>query len=323
MYLTPIAVVLSLALMPAFAVADPTASAMAPAATRQARALAETLARVSDEREKAAKALEPLEGLLSGQVAIRLSTTDPGVIAKVKRIVHDGLSSVVQKSVDAMADGYAANFSTEELGHVIAFVESPVGQAEKANLPVLKKELAAALNDSGTGDAAAHAFAAASPEKRTLVRQILTAQDFETHTRQGYARLLAIGAAAASQSGVGASAQRPDSDADPKAADDYVRLMTEVEEGFFVTHYSDAQLAAMVSYVESKPGQAILTRLPNVKRAVGAVLTHELSATVSTLPEHVCAIVACSPEQRTRLTEFASVMAAGILKLPALTDAPG
>ena len=64
MHLTPITVALVFALAPTLAAADPAASAMAPApaATAEARTLAETLVRVGDERENEAKALEPVAG---------------------------------------------------------------------------------------------------------------------------------------------------------------------------------------------------------------------------------------------------------------------
>jgi uncharacterized protein len=327
MHLTPIALALSLALTPALTAAGPSASASAAGrATPETRALAEKLAAVSDERETEAKALEPVERMLSGTIAIRLSITDAGVVAQVKHIVHDALSPVVQKAVDALVDGYAANLSGEELRRVIAFVESPEGQAEKINLPLLKNELAAAMSGSPEAakaeDSARRAFAAASPEKRALVQRILTAQDFDAHTRRGYATLQAMMKSVTVATGVGSSIGQQRSDADAKAEDDYVRLVTGVEEGFYVTHYTDGQLEAVAAYLESEPGQAVLTRSPKVKEVVGGVVRQGLLGAVSSLPEKVCATVACTPDQRTHLAEFTTAMAAGVSRLPALTDAP-
>jgi len=118
--------------------------------------------------------------------------------------------------------------------------------------------------------------------------------------------------AAASRSGLGASSGQAGSESDAKAADDYVRLTTEVEESFYVTHYTDAQLASVATYLESKPGQAVLTRVPKVRGALAAVLAQELPGAVSSLPERVCTTVACSPDQQSRLAAFASAMAAGV-----------
>jgi len=319
MYLMPPAVVaLTLAFTPAFAAVD------AVPAAQETRALAETVVKLSDERENEAKALEALDDRLSDQIAVQLSTTDPGVIARLKQVVHDALSPVVQKAGDVMVDGYAANFSTEELGRVIAFLNSPEGQAEKVNLPLLKRELAAALSGSPktatAGEAAAQAFAAASPEKRALVQRILTAQHFETHTRQGYAALQATLKAVASQAGLRASAGPAGSENDPRAADDYVRLVTEVEEGFYVTHYTDEQLAAAATHLESEPGQAVVTRLPTIKRAMGAVLAHGLSSAISSLPEQVCKTVVCSTDQRSRLAAFTTFMASFVAS--SVSDVP-
>ncbi len=329
MRLAPAVIALLLALTPAVAAASPTTSVSnpAPAATREARALAGALVSASGDRENEVKALDPVEGMLSSQIAMRLSTTDPGVVAKVNEVVHGALSTVVQKSVDALVEGYASSLSTDELGHIIAFVKSPAGQAEKANLPLLKQALAAALNSSDTGakagESAAQVFAAASPEQRALVLRILTAQDFEAHTRQGYATLGVTVKAALSRSGVRPPGGQPGSEADAKAADASVRLATEIEEGFCVSHYTNAELAEAAAYLESEPGQALLTRLPKVKGAIGAVLAQALADALSSLPAQVCTTVACSPDQRTRLAELMAVMAAVVSSLPSLNGSPG
>jgi hypothetical protein len=328
-HLTPITVALVFALTPAFAAADATATAIAPALTptADARTLAATLVRLGDERENGAKALEPVEGMLSAQIAMRLSATDPDVVAKVKQVVHEALSPVVRKAGDGLVDGYAASFSPEELSHVVAFVESPEGQAEKANLPLLKKALAAWLSGSpeaaNAGDTAAKVFAAASPETRSLVQRILAAQDFEARTRQGFATLNSAFESVFSRAGVGTSTAQPGSNADAKAADDYVRVVTEIEEGFYVTHYTDAQLTAVAAYLESEPGQAVLTRLPKLKRALNEELLQGLSHALSSLPERVCSTVPCSADQRTGLTDFTTTMAASVSRMPAFYGSPG
>jgi len=329
MHLTPITVALVFALTPTLAAAHALDTAMAPAstATANARTLAETLVRLGDERENEAKALEPVEGMLSAQIAMRLSATDPDVVAKVKQVVHDALSPVVRKAGDGLVEFYAASFSPDELSRVVAFVESPEGQAEKANLPLLKRALGAWLSGSpeaaNAGDNAANVFAAASPERRSLVQRILAAQNFEVRTRQGYTTLYSTFEGIFSRVGVGTSTAQPGSNADAKAADEYVRVVTEIEEGFYVTHYTDAQLTAVAAYLESEPGQAVLTRLPKLKRAMSAELVQELSRTLSSLPERVCSTVPCSSDQRTSLIDFTTTMAAGVSKMPAFTSSPG
>ncbi len=330
MHLTPKTVALSFALTFAFAASDPTASAPArpSPATPEALSLATTLVGVSDERANATKALEPLENLMSGWITTCLSTTDPSVIAQVKQIVRDALSPIQQQAVDAMVDSYAASFSTEELGRAIAFAEGPEGQAEKANLPLLKKDLAAALSGSSkvakAGDSASQVFAAASPERRAFVQRILVAQHFEARTRRNYATLGAMIEAAALRAGLGTSTGKAGSRADAKAADNYVRLVTEVEEDFYVTHYTDAQLTGFATYLESEPGQAFVTRMPKVRKALSSVVAHGLLGAVSKLPDRVCKAVACTPDQRTRLAELTTVMsAASALGFPGLTDSSG
>lgn len=317
----------AIALAFALATALAGARASAAAATPETRTLAATLVQLGDERAHAAKALGSMERLLSAQIAMKLAVTDPSAAARVKQVVHDALSPVVLKADDAMVEGYAANFSADELGHVIAFAEGPEGRAEKANLPLLKTALAAALSGSAdaanAGDAAARTFAAAPSEKRALVERILTAQDFEAHTRRGYATIEAVMKSAVARSGLQASAVQPGPEAEAKAADDYVKRVTEVEEAFWVSHYTDAQLAAVAAYLESEPGQAILTRLPKVRSAMSAVLASGLSVAIASLPERVCKTVACSPDQRASLAEFTTVIAASVSKLSVLTDAPG
>ena len=317
MYLTPVALALALALTPALAASGPPATASTP--TPETRALAEEMVSLGDERANATKALAPLERLLSGQIAIHLSITDPRVAAQVTQIVHDALSPVAQKAGDTLVEGYAANFSNEELRHLVAFLQSPAGQAEKSNLPLLRDQLAAAASASSeaskSAESGARAFAAASPQEHALVQRIFAAQDFEARTRRGYALTRRLVDGVAAQTGATAPATHAESDA--KAADDYVRRVIEIEEGFYVTHYTEAQLAAIAAYLESEPAQALFARLPKMRQSMSAVVKQAMVSAISSLPEEVCAAAACTSDQRARLAEFMATMAAGVSRLPA------
>jgi hypothetical protein len=315
---------LLLSVAPALASADPHTTAHAPSPpsdpTADKRALAETLLTADGTRESETKALQRLTGLLSAQVVGKLQISDPAVVAKVTQIVHEVTAPAGPRVVDAAADAYAANFSAKELAALIAFVRSPIGQAEMANQPLLKVELAAVINgspDSGHVEAAAkQAFAAASLSDRELVERILAAQDFEARTRNDFEALQA--AVNAAFAPVLLAAKKAPSDVEKRAeqaeagrrTDDYVRSAVTVEKGFYVKHYSNAQLAELATYIESEPGRVALNRSPLIKRAVSEVATQQMSTAISLLVEPVCAAVACSSAQRTSVVEWANAMRA-------------
>jgi hypothetical protein len=158
--------------------------------------LATALVEIGDERQHEAKALEPMEALFANLIAVKLSITDPSATAKVKSVVHGAFAPVSVRAGDAMIDAYATNFSAQELADVLAFMKSPTAEVEKANLPLLKAELGAALtglSSNPTVEAdALRVFDGASPAKPELILRILKAQDFEAHTRKGYATLGAV-----------------------------------------------------------------------------------------------------------------------------------
>ncbi len=155
--------------------------------------LARAVVEIGDERPHEDQAIQPIEAFLSNSISTRLSLTDPSATVKVKSVVHDAFAGVSEKTADATVDAYAANFTARELGDVLAFMKSPAGMMEKANLSLLKVEMSAALVDPSGNPAievdAMRAYDGASPTMRELIGRILKAQDFEAHTRKGYATL--------------------------------------------------------------------------------------------------------------------------------------
>lgn len=320
---------IALSLAPAFVQAevsrlDPVPASSAAAPTRQA--LAAGIVDVGGERERAAKALEPVEGMISAMIVSRLSLKGAGTADQVKSIVHETLSPVAPKVTDAEIEAYAANFSSEQLRDVLAFMRSPAGLVGTANLALLKQELSAALSGSpsNAGEEAARVFAGVPSAKRELVRRILTAQDFEARTRKGYASLGAAFNAAAPRSPDGNSPEESLSGEEQArrdhAADDYVRLVMEIEQRHYVDHFSDAQLAAMADYLESDAGRAVLARTPTVKLAAGRVFLDQLAVAIPSLNGSICAAIPCSPEQRAQLADLTHAIA---LRLPSFAGLLG
>ncbi len=280
--------------------------------------LAKALMELGDERQLDVKALEPMESLVSNLIAAKLSLSDPSTAAKVRSVVHQALEPVSVKAADAMIDAYASNFTSQELGAVLAFMRSPAGEAEKANLPLLRVELGAALtglsSDPNLEAEATRIYEGASPAKRELIVRILKAQDFEAHTRKGYAALGEVMKAAIKQAASPAQSATPSSPTaeDERAADAYVRLVTAVEKRYYVNHFSETDLSAMAAYLESDAGQAILARMPIVKRAVGKALADALVIAIGSLDKDVCAATPCTAEQRASVADFATAMAARV-----------
>jgi hypothetical protein len=301
--------------------------ALAPAAapTVDAHELARTLVEIGGERQREAKALEPMEALVSNLVDSKLSLTDPSATAKVKSVVHDAFAPVSVRAGDAMIDAYATNFTGHELGEVLAFMKSPAAETEKVNLPLLSGELSAALaglsSNTNVEVDAMRVYDSTSPAKRELILRILKAEDFEAHTREGYAKWGAMMRAALKQ--VANNPQNvepsyPQTAEDERAADAYVRLVTAVEKRYYADHFSEIDLSAIATYLESNTGQAILVRQPKVKRAVEESLADQLVIALGSLDKNVCATVPCTPEQRASVADFTRSMATSI---PAIVGA--
>jgi hypothetical protein len=299
-------------------------------ATPQTRALAAAVVEVGGDRERELEALEPMGSILSAMIASRLSLDEPAA-AKVRTIVHETLISIPSKLVDAEIEAYAANLSVKELDGVLTFLKSPAGRAEKSNLPLLHSELGTIMSGpdtAKTGEQAARVFAEASPAKRAAIRRILVAQDLESHTRRGLAAFgTLVEQAAPSQSiDSGPPSGPPQSNEQKQAkrdkaardAEDYVRLVKEVEQRYYVDHFSEEQLTAIADYLEGEAGRAMLAQLPMIQRAVGQNLRNQLVIGIPSLNGNVCAAIACSPEQRTRLADFTRRMVENLPRFDSL-----
>jgi hypothetical protein len=296
-------------------------------ASTQTRALAVELAEADGTRERVTKRWEALDDLVAGQIDAKLLTTDPETKAKVAAAVHDTFSPILSKSLDAFIDAEAADFSADELRDVIAFVKSPTSRAEAANSPILKQALAGALSGSPAsakaGEEAARVFAQAPASKRALVRRIFAAQDFEAHTRSGYAALSANFARAFADSGLpeppqSAEAKQAAQAKAAKDADDYVKFVLEVEERNYVDNFSEAQLAVLADYLESPAGRAMATRTPKIRGAMLDVIRDDLPAAFKSLTDRICATVGCSAEQRVQLADYARFMGSELPRMSGL-----
>jgi hypothetical protein len=204
-------------------------------------------------------------------------------------------------------------------------MRSPAAEAEKTNLLLLKAELGAALSgSSGSPNVEAEAlrvYDAASPAKRELILRIFKAQDFEAHTRKGYVTLGAVMKAGLQKAASKGEIPQPSSQTDDElGADAYVRLVTAVEKRYYANHFAEADLAAIATYLESDAGQAILSRMPLVKREVGKSLSAQLAIALQSLDKSVCTAVPCSEAQRASMTDFTRSMATSI---PAVIGAAG
>jgi len=276
------------------------------------------------------KRWEALEGLIAGQIDAKLLIADPDAKSKVAAAVHDAFTPIPSRALDAFIDAEAANFSGDELRDVLAFVKGPTSQAVAANSPILKQALAGALSGSPesakAGDEAARVFAEAPASKRALVRRIFAAQDFEAHTRSGYAALSANFARIVADSGLpepqpqsGEAKQAAQAKA-AKDADDYVKFVVEIEERNYVDNFSDAQLTDLAEYLESPAGRAMVTRMPKIRGAMLDVLRDNLPAAFKATTDRICATVVCSAEQRAQLADYAQFMGSELPKLSGFAD---
>jgi hypothetical protein len=286
-------------------------------ATPETRTLAAEVVRIGGDRERMAGQLRPLETMLEQTIVSTLGANDDATKSKVDGIVRGGLVSLEGKAVEAEANAYAAHFSAAELRDVLAFMNGPGGRAEAANLPLMKHDLGPALtmvdaDAAKTIQDAEAAFAKATPARRTLIRRIFAAQKTEAHIREDHEALLAT-MASAMNSASGSAGRGADSAPEtPKEAHDldaYVHLVMAIETRFYVQHYSDAELEGIAAYLESETGQAVIDRLPLIRRAIGQAMQTQLNSFLPIADAPICAAVSCSPEQRAAL----KVRARGLL----------
>lgn len=302
----------------AFAIAVLASPSLAHAAATSGdvHELARALVEIGDERPRMAKTVESIAADISSRFSMELSLTDPAVAGRVNEVVHQTLAPVSDKAGDAMVEAFAANFTAQELGDVLTYMNSPAAKAEKANLPLLGVEMGAAYSDDSSSStiqaAAQKVYDSASPTKRELILRILKAQNFEATTRKGYAIIGEVMKAGYGQVGRDPSDPSPSpagTTEDDREADAYVRLMTAVFKRNYVEHFSEADLSTAAAYLESHAGQAMVTRTPLVKRAVGKVLADQFVSAIRSLDGKVCAVVHCTAEQQARIAEETKDMA--------------
>lgn len=302
----------------AFAIAVLASPSLAHAAASSGNVhdLAKALVEIGDERPRMAKTLEPIEAVIAGGISLELSLTDPDSTAKVKGMVHQALAPVSDRAGDAMVDSYAANFTLQELSDVLAYMNTPAAKVEKANLPLLRAEMGGVLtgaSNRATIEAdAMKVYDGAPPAKRELILRILKAQDFEARNRRELATFGAAMKTMLPPALKGEKAQPHNSVAtaeDARAMDDYVRLMVAIQKRYYVDHFSEADLSTVATYLESDAGQAVLTRLPVVRRAMAKVMADQIFVALGSLDEKVCAAVPCTADQRASIAEHTKSVA--------------
>lgn len=290
--------------------------AHAAASSGDVHELAKALVEIGDERPRMAKTLEPIEAVIAGGIAVELSLTDPDSTAKVKDVVHQALAPVSDRAGDAMVDAYSSNFTAEELSDVLTYMNTPAAKAEKANLPRLKADMGAALWSASGGATieadAVKVYEGAPPAKRELVLRILKAQDFEARNRREFATFGAAMKTMLPPAVKGEKAQPHNAGApaeDARVMDDYMRLMVAIQKRYYVDHFSEADLSTVATYLESDAGQAVLTRLPVVRRATAKAMADQIFVALGSLDEKVCAAVPCTADQRASIADHTKSVA--------------
>lgn len=281
--------------------------------------LAKALVEIGGERPRMAKILEPIEAIIAGGISLDLSLTEPDETAKVKSVVHQALAPISDRAGDAMVDAYSANFTAKELSDVLTYMNTPAAKAEKANLPLLKADMGAALSGASNRTTieadAIKVYDGAPPAKRELVLRILKAQDFEARNKRDLAIFGAALTAAVPADKEGEKAQSPSAAptaADSRASDDYMRLMVAIQKRYYVDRFSEADLSTVAAYLESEAGQAVLTRLPLVRRVVGKAMADATLVALGSLDAKVCATVPCNGDQRSSIAEHTRAMASSM-----------
>ena len=291
----------------------------------QTRALAVQVVAKGGERDRLAGALAPVEDLLKFKIKSALGLTDEADSAKIMAIVHAAVIVVSSKVSEAEADAYAANFSTSELSEILAFLTGPSGEAEETNLPLLKRDLRAALDMDTLGVAKIKKTAAldldkVSPNRRDSIERIFKAQDLEAHTRQGYltlqARLSRVTSIFHDKPITQTQNSSAKSNEEARAADDYANMVMAVETQFYATHYTDTELAGVADYLESKAGRAALTRKPLIQQAAGRAMRAQFTTFLAALDASVCSAVACTPTQHASLRNEIDSLSGMLTQIP-------
>jgi hypothetical protein len=207
--------------------------------------------------------------------------------------------------MSAELDYYAANFSGEELRQILAFLNSPAGQAEAAKLPMLSAPIGKLLMGSPADIEKAVVtsraeFAQAPPATRQSIDRIMAAANVEGQARMAnamYSNMLA-GALSKMQTTTGRTAPAADTASQNAAGDAYARNGLGIEQGFYATNFSGEQLAVIAAYLESEGGRVAIEKKPLLRRAAGQVLRARFAVILPNLERDVCAAVGCTAEQR-------------------------
>jgi hypothetical protein len=285
---------------------------MAAAPTAETRALAKALVAADGARERSLKGLDRTAKPLAGLIVSELSLKDEAQAAKVRALVRDRLIRVIDAVIEIKTDAYASHFSVDELRFALAFETSPTGQAAKAVAPELTRGLTLAITSSSDERAAqVKVFTDAPAPKRELVSRILAAQDLETQTRKGLGAMSGMMDAVISassddnaQTPVAATKPAPPSAEEVQAVDELVARMMEAGRAFYVTRFTEAQLADLAAYYESSTAKAMRSKSPQMQAEIYKAAIGRLPIVLPKFEADVCATVACTAEQRTKMAAF-------------------
>jgi hypothetical protein len=131
------------------------------------------------------------------------------------------------------------------------------------------------------------------------VLRILKAQDFEANTRKGYEMIMNM-----------FDSMHVTDKGSPHDVDEYVQLVMAIEQRYYVNHFLDERLSAIADYSESGAGQVTITRMPVIRRELAHVIFDELTTAFSSLDKVICQAMACSSEQRKRVTDLTKSLTA-------------
>ncbi|HEY7808270.1 MAG TPA: hypothetical protein VIC34_13825 [Croceibacterium sp.] len=293
----------------------------APTTDEQSRNLARELVQI-ELNEGSVGNLEPLERAISLSISTTLASGNPTLQSALAANVEKQLTPLEAKFTGALTDAYSKDLTASEMRRIVDFMRGPGGQAEAANLPILKSKLASGQamepNAVAKMEAATDlAYRRAPQARRDLIERIFKAQNFEEHTRQDFQKLYsrlntAVSAATdalSNSKGKSSSATTPSDNVESdKEVEADVRRTMAIEKSFYLTHFTDGELGIIATYLESDAGQALLTQLPEIQKTVGSKILTKLDDLMPGVMAAACATAKCTDDQRDKLKQRLGVM---------------
>lgn len=313
---------LLVAVSPALAADNSVDQYTVPTTDEQSRDLAQKLVSAEAEADDPLRNFAYFELSLASFIQNIVAPGDTKARGDLATEVHEKFAPLKEVFRDALLEGYAESLNPNEMREIIGFLQSPGGLAEKANLPLLKTDLANGLmmdpNAAAKMEARSEdAFKDAPQTRRDLIVRILKAQNLEERTRQGLRKHYSTMSDALSVAGNGdggpqekgsdTKSQLNNDEVDKQIEADVRRTMA-IERSFYLTHYSDKELNIIANYLESDAGKAVMTQLPMIRQKVGNRLIAKLEDELPGLFDAVCASKGCSSAQREKLNLYLKML---------------